>query len=153
MQLTHSGYYAAVPAEGEIEPGGSTKVRIILTKNALVSAEHKVIIASAPKSSKRRTCVNQTLAVQLDPQVEDAANQAYSKQQLELFICNAVNRGQSLSAAEKELFADPSIVPRAVKQFVAKQYQECLIEALKCNYRDAVRTMVQQGMSSSVHGW
>lgn len=72
-------------------------------------------------------------------------NPTFSKQQLELCIRNAVHSGQSLSATEKAFFPNPTSVPRAVKQFVMDQYQEYSIEALKCHFRDAARTMVQQG--------
>jgi hypothetical protein len=77
--------------------------------------------------------------------VRGSANPTYSKQQLDLCIRNAVHSGQPLLATEKALFPSPASVPRAVKQFVMKQYQEYSIEALKCHFRDAARTMVQQG--------
>lgn len=164
VKLTHPEYYTAVPVEGRIEPAGLQKVRIILTTLTPNCAEHTITILSAVassnrdaakfwKSSKSTNCASKTLAVQINLQrnvthVDDdqaSVNPKFSKQQLELYIRNAVHSGQSLSATEKALFPNPTSVPSAVKQFVMKQYQEYSIEVLKCHFRDAARAMVQQG--------
>ena len=164
VKSSHAKYYAVVPATGMIKPSESLKIQIISKELPLDCEKHefKILSAIANMNADANTFWKKVqpgnyrskkLTVQISSNGRFFhSNNAYvskqqtlNKEQLELYIRSAVENGQPLLSIEEQLFPNPNVVPKAVKQFVTKQYTEYLIEVLKHNFKDASIAMVQQG--------
>ena len=164
VKVTHPTRYSVIPSAGTVEPSECQKIQITLKELSHDCEKDKFMILSAVQNIsvdaptfwriiKPGNYTSKKLTVQIisnEKQFQSnneyaLKQQTFNKQQLELHIRRAVQNGQSLSAIEKQLFSNSNAVPKAVKQFVTKEYTEYLIEVLKHNFKNAVLNMVKHG--------
>ena len=157
VEVPQPTVYVTEPNEGIIEALGLQIIRFTSNKLSLDYGKHEINVLSIVQQMdvdvgtfwntiKPEDCSRKKLTVDVHSIDEHASQQqTFNKQQLELYVCQAVRDGQSLSDTMKQLFPNMSTVPKAVNQFVKNKYTEYLIEVLKFRFKTVVLNMVRNG--------
>jgi hypothetical protein len=152
------------PSTGIIEASESEVIEITLKELSPDCQKHKVMIISAVqntnidavtfwKTVKPGNYASKSLIVQIITNEEGvdsndghvSTQKTLSKQQLELHIHQEVQNGQSLLTIKKQLFSNLNAIPKAIKQFMMKEYKAYLIELLKYSYKAVILNRFQNG--------
>ncbi|CAF0892686.1 unnamed protein product [Adineta ricciae] len=153
VEVSESTLYVTEPNEGIIEAFGLQIIRFTSNKLSLDYAKHEINVLSTVQHTNVEYYTKKKLTVDMISNQKDVQSidrralqqQTFNKQQLELYICQAVRDGQSLSDTMKQLFLNISTVPKAVNQFVQNKYTEYLTGVLKFRFKTVVLNTVRNG--------
>lgn len=159
VSTSHPLKYRIVPESGALEVNDSIKVQIILKEFCSDYRQHVITVEfllenlvhgqqslTLHTSHKIKVELCSKSNNPLDKNKKESTKEnSLNRSVMELEIRRSIQTGDYFLNTEGVLFPNPRLIPKALKEYFTKYYDECLVNVLKSNLKTVVTSMMKNG--------
>ena len=155
VSTSHPLKYRIVPESGALEVNDSIRIQIILKEFCSDYRKHEIKVDFLLENlvhGQQLLTINTSHKIKVElcskskkNEKESTKENPLNRSSMELEIRRLIQTGDYFLDTEGVLFPNPRLIPKALKEYFTKYYDECLVNTLKSNLKTVVTSMMKNG--------